>query len=133
MAKLLSIGETGRARFSDGTWALPDAPTLKESSARAGSGAFEPKSVAETALHNHPTLHPDGPFSLMMQLPKGFTYSVQEHEGEIMLMRRSNAPAAKTSDRATEYDRIQAIQDRNRRFWAKPNPPRKPTSTPGAA
>ena len=128
MATLLKVGDTGRARFSDGLWNPAEAPTVKEAAARAGGGG-------------------EGT-TLLFTAPKqpGHTYEMQERTdplgNQTLHVFSKRGPTAinpngsqttdtATGDRAAEYDRIQAIQDRNRQFWARPNPPRKPT--PGAA
>lgn len=112
MAKILRIGSTGRATFFD--------------------GPFEPATAAEAALANHTTMHPDGPFEIVQTLPADYTYQVQEHDGALYLMRRSNKAVSKTSDSESEQARLTAINARNRAFWDRPAPARK-SPAPGAA
>jgi len=106
MARFLKVGETGKATFSDGAEGM--------------------KSAEAMALENHPTLHPDGEFAIFQELPLGYNYLIQQHNGALFLTRRENKAAAKTED--SERSRLLAIQARNEAFWARPNPARKPTT-----
>ncbi len=113
MRQFIGVGQTGRARFSDGIWAPTEPPTLKDVAKLAGGGGD-----GSTLIFSHPKT-------------PGYEYEMHEKPNGLggtnlhLFSVRSGATAinpngSQTKDAiAAEHDRNREINRRNKEFWNK--------------